>query len=63
MTNEHVVQCLSHGGYFHLWLCILVLKAGIKICFMENKSGHHKNWCPTQGGQCTCKYVITNFMK
>jgi len=39
MTNEHVVQCLSHGGYFHLWLCILALKAGIKICLTENISG------------------------
>jgi hypothetical protein len=47
MTKEHVVQCLSHGGYFHLWLRMLALKAGIKICFMENKSEDHKNWYPT----------------
>jgi hypothetical protein len=47
MIKEHVVQCLSHGGYFHLWLCMLAVKAGLKLCFTENKSGHHKNWCPT----------------
>ena len=58
MTKEHVVQCLSHTGYFHLWLCILALKAGIKICFTGTKK-----LVPNIGWPVLCKYVITNFMK
>lgn len=36
----------------------LLSKQWIKICFTEKKSGHHKNLCPTWGGQCLCKIVL-----